>query len=239
MNKLSEFSQTLLSESLSESQMALRLLWFLTESNVGATVTTLDLVNILDQTGLRHNVNQSRLHKNLTRLKGVSFATGRLRIDLKTSNELKKQYSSYLEKSLPKIDDTILELKDFTDSRKYVLNLATQINGSYQFCFYDACAVMMRRLMEVLIIDAYESGNLESKILHNGEYMQLSGLIGVISSKQDFKLSRNAKKWMETCKKIGDNAAHSRTYMTKPLDIDDFKVDYRNLISELQGYQTS
>ncbi len=96
---------------------------------------------------------------------------------------------------------------------------------------------MMRRLMEVLIVDAYEAKGLRDSITQDGEYFPLSGLLGELESKKDFKLSRNAPKWMKRTKELGDNAAHSRTYITKEMDIDDHSGAYRNLISELVGLQ--
>jgi hypothetical protein len=63
----------------------------------------------------------------------------------------------------------------------------------------------------------------------------MSGLISELKSGKDFKLSRNAPKWLDHVKELGDNAAHSRTYITKKLDIDDFAASFRKLIAELQG----
>lgn len=237
MNNLDDLSHKLLDEQLTETEMGVRLLWFLLETGSEQSVSTQDIVDILETTGLRHNVNRSRLYKNLARRKGVSGASGVLKLSLAVRKEFESKYGEFLEKKPPVVHDSVLELSDFSSSRGYVSSLAKQINGTFQFGYYDACAVMMRRLMEVLIIDAYETHSLRGKILHDGEYMQLSGLIGVIASKQDFKLSRNALKWMHTCKELGDNAAHSRTYVTKLIDIDDFKIKYRNLISELSALQ--
>ena len=40
---------------------------------------------------------------------------------------------------------------------------------------------------------------------------------------------------MKIVKELGDTAAHDRTYLTKPLDIDDNKLAFRRLIQELLG----
>jgi hypothetical protein len=38
---------------------------------------------------------------------------------------------------------------------------------------------------------------------------------------------------MKDIKQLGDTAAHDRTYITPPVDIDDLKPRYRRLINEL------
>jgi len=42
-------------------------------------------------------------------------------------------------------------------TRNYIEKLATQANGCYQKGWYDACAVMVRRLIEILIIDSFDA----------------------------------------------------------------------------------
>jgi hypothetical protein len=38
------------------------------------------------------------------------------------------------------------------------------MNGAYSAGWYDACAVMMRRLLETVIIEAFEQNGLDQKI---------------------------------------------------------------------------
>ena len=64
-------------------------------------------------------------------------------------------------------------------TRGYIEKLATQANGCYQREWYDACAVMVRRLIEILIIDCFEQHNIASKITNpSGDYYGLGELIG-------------------------------------------------------------
>ncbi|MDE0590475.1 DUF4145 domain-containing protein [Halocynthiibacter sp. C4] len=224
--------------NLTETKMAISVAWFQTVIEGADSTSVPEIANFIEEHSIRTSLNRTRLKSRLKKDTTISCRKdGKVTVPLKTQQLLNETYADLLAPPPPAIEDTILELVDFTSARKYVISLARQINGTYQFECYDACAVMMRRLMEVLIIDAYEAKGQSAKIKDDKGYMQLSNLIGAIGSKQDFPLSRNAGKWMDTCKKLGDNAAHSRTYQTKKLDIDDIKVDYRNLISELQSYQ--
>ena len=38
---------------------------------------------------------------------------------------------------------------------------------------------------------------------------------------------------MDEVKRLGDTAAHDRTYITQQVDIDDLKARYRKLVAEL------
>lgn len=38
-------------------------------------------------------------------------------------------------------------------SRSYIVSIANQINGAYENGWYDACAVMIRRFVETLLIE--------------------------------------------------------------------------------------
>lgn len=227
-------------DGLKEADIAVTVAWFLTELDVVNPATMKSVCDFIEAEGIRANINRTRLQSRLNSRQDISAPKGKpLSTPAKTRKLLRKKYGMFLDAPLPEIDDTILELKDYADARQYVQAIARQINGSRQFEMYDACAVMMRRLVEVLIIDAYEAKGLRERTMDNGQYMMLNGMVGVLTSGQDFKLSRNVPKWLNQVKELGDNAAHSRTYITKKLDIDDFAGSYRKLISELAGLQNS
>ena len=47
--------------------------------------------------------------------------------------------------------------------RGYLLTIAKQMNGSTREGWYDACSVMMRRLVEIVIIEAYEHYSIQDR----------------------------------------------------------------------------
>jgi len=92
----------------------------------------------------------------------------------------------------------------------------------------------MRRLVETLIIDAYESAKCEDDLKDGqGEYQYLSGLINVVARENRLNLTRNSKKSLGKLKDIGDLAAHSRHYISKRSDLDRVSQDFRIVIEEL------
>ena len=64
-------------------------------------------------------------------------------------------------------------------TRSYIEKVANQINGCYEYGWFDACAVMIRRLLETLIIEVFEYHKIQSKIQKNGDYLYLRDLINI------------------------------------------------------------
>ena len=50
------------------------------------------------------------------------------------------------------------------NTRGYIERVVAQINGTYENGWYDGCAVMIRRLLETLIVEAFENYKIASKI---------------------------------------------------------------------------
>src|ERR1043165_3633382 len=63
------------------------------------------------------------------------------------------------------------------NTRGYIEKIANQINGCYEKGWFDACAVMIRRLLETLIIESFEKHNIQDKIKKDGDYHYLRDLI--------------------------------------------------------------
>jgi len=55
-----------------------------------------------------------------------------------------------------KIDPQVVPPGLFENTRPYLETLVVQINGTYQAGFYDACAVMCRRLLQCMLLLAFE-----------------------------------------------------------------------------------
>ena len=108
-----------------------------------------------------------------------------------------------------------------------------QINATYEYGMFDACAVLCRRLMESLIIEIYIHQKRHSDIQHDGVFFMLDRLIVHVGNDQNIHLSRNTAKTVREVKQLGDTAAYDRTYITPQIDIDDVKARYRRLIKEL------
>ena len=109
-----------------------------------------------------------------------------------------------------------------------------QINASYEHNLFDACAVLMRRLLEVLLIHSYQHRSLESKILApEGSFKELKAIIADATSTGDLALSRNTKTCLDSFRVLGNFAAHKITYNTTRDDIKNIALDFRATVEEL------
>lgn len=119
-------------------------------------------------------------------------------------------------------------------TRGYIEKVANQANGCYENGWYDACAVMTRRLIETLIIEVYEKHGLAGKIkTPQGDFFYLRDLIITCLSETSWNLSRNCKQALPKLKDVGDKSAHSRRYVAQRGDIDPLLSDVRLVVQEL------
>jgi len=120
------------------------------------------------------------------------------------------------------------------NTRGYIERVANQINGAYENGWYDACAVMIRRLIETLIIEAFECHVIASKIQNaSGDFFYLRDLIDRTIAESAWNLGRNAKQALPRLKDIGDKSAHSRRYIAQRGDIQPLLSDIRTVVQEL------
>jgi hypothetical protein len=119
-------------------------------------------------------------------------------------------------------------------TRGYLERITNQVNGCYEHGWFDGCAVMMRRLIETLIIEAFEHHGIAHKIKNPvGDFLHLADLVAATLSESTWNLGRNAKKALPKLKEIGDQSAHSRRFVARREDIDKVQGDFRTVIQEL------
>jgi hypothetical protein len=119
------------------------------------------------------------------------------------------------------------------NTRGYIEKIAYQINGTYEHGWYDACAVMIRRLVETLIIEAFEKHGIANKIQNNGDFLFLRDLITATLNEPAWNLGRNTKQALPKLKDVGDRSAHSRRFVAHRSDIAKITSDLRIVVQEL------
>jgi len=118
-------------------------------------------------------------------------------------------------------------------SRGYVERIVNQINGCYERGWFDGCAVMIRRLVETVLIEAFEHRRLAAKIKgRSGDFVFLKDMINKALAEQSWNLSRNTKTSLPRLKDIGDKSAHSRRFVAHRVDIDKVVDDLRVVVQE-------
>jgi hypothetical protein len=164
--------------------------------------------------------------KSLAR-KGLEIAKG-------ISLEAPRRYIPPREPMRPE-SEGVLPADLTVNTRGYLDIVTKQINGTYERGWYDACAVMMRRLLETLIIEAFETHGIAAAIKHqqSGDFLPLADLVGATLQESSWNLGRNSKKALPKLKKLGDLSAHSRRYNARRDDVDRIREDFRLVCEEL------
>jgi hypothetical protein len=130
--------------------------------------------------------------------------------------------------------ENIFPLSLLVKSRQISLvTIGRQMNGCFESAWYDACAVMMRRLLETVIIEAFEAKKIDGKIKNaQGDFFQLTELIKAALSETTWNLSRNTKKALPRLRDVGHISAHSRRFTAQKSDIENVQQHCRVAVEE-------
>jgi hypothetical protein len=181
--------------------------------------------------------NASRLKDKILRSSDFIRGTkpGLFRLSQKKYSNLKTKFPDLSDSEEINSDDSLLpEILLHESKRQYLIKIAQQINSAYENNLFDACSLMMRRLLEILIIQCFEAENIPDQIKdEEGNYQNLKTLINKIKSKPEIKLSPEAKKEIDTFRELGNLSAHRIKYNCRRDDIRNLKLEYRAIVEEL------
>lgn len=131
-------------------------------------------------------------------------------------------------------DEPVIYMAIVKGTRGYIERVAHQANGCYAQGWYDASAVMLRRLLETLIIECYEAHNIADRIKDNtGNYFFLRDLVDRLLTEPTWTLGRNVKTVLPKLKELGDKSAHSRRFNAHREDLDKVLDALRDTVQEL------
>lgn len=234
MTSRSDFAHGLAGMDLSHVDRAIAFLFYYRESQEFEERSTSELARDLAEEGFP-KPNITRLKNDLARSRYTIRGSkpGVFRLDLRRITEVAEKYEGLLSRKKVAISGHIIPPDWVSGTRSYLEQLVYQINVTHELGIHDACAVLMRRLMESLIVEVYIHEKRHHEIQNTGAFFMLDRLISYIQTDSNVTLSRNSPKTMNEIKQLGDTAAHDRTYITPKVDIDDVKVRYRRLIQEL------
>ncbi len=234
MSDRKSFAEKLSKLNLEKVEQAIAFLWFYRRTQTYEERTASELAGDLAEEGLGQ-ANVTRLHKELTKskqtVKGIRPKT--FQLHTRYVPELDAAYGPLVE--LKEVDTSPSVIPDsfVKGTLPHLEQLVRQINGAYNYGFYDACAVLIRRLLESLIIEVFITKKLATEIRANNAFLSLEKLIGKITNHSQIILARNTPGTMENAKRLGDIAAHDRNYITQSQDINDHKTEIRRVIKEL------
>ena len=134
-------------------------------------------------------------------------------------------------------ESELLDEAKFCGKRGYGFldSLIKQINHSYAGNCYDACAVLLRRLFEIMLILTFQKAGIDDEIKdtrNGGTYVMLDTIVTKAVNSNVLKLSR-IKNRFDDFRKVGNFSAHNIYYVASRKDIDDIRIDYRTMLEEL------
>jgi hypothetical protein len=132
------------------------------------------------------------------------------------------------------ITELVLPMDVVKGTRSYFEKPVIQANGCYEHQWFDACAVMIRKFVESLIIEVYEANNREAEIKDgSNNYFMLRDLIDAMLNDASWNLGRETKQRFPDLKSVGDRSAHNRRYFATKQDIDGIRPALRLIADEL------
>ena len=154
-------------------------------------------------------------------------------INFKTDSDLAAELESPL--AAPTLSTTAPFLPDdLIDAHHGVhKKILWEANRCYDAACYNACAAMIRRLVEGLIIDAFEHRDIGNKIKHGNDYVEFGALIGKAAAEPVLRLTRNTKRVLPELKFFGDLGAHNRMALVRKGDLDRLHNAIRGAIEEV------
>jgi len=184
-----------------------------------------------------HAPNTSRLMSRIASSKSFIRGAGKgeWRLHATDLDELQMLFPGVSSTSEDVIsEDTVLPTSVYENTRGFVESLARQINASYEYNIFDGCAVLMRRLLEILLILSYEHHSNDQLIkLPGGSYKLLDQIISDAKQNASLKLTKDTKATLDTFRTLGNFSAHKIYYSCRRSDLKHSLAGFRTTIEEL------
>lgn len=184
-----------------------------------------------------HAPNFTRLKKRMEESRSFIRVAGsqKWRLHAADLDELQSRLPGVGSKSEDVVaSECILPAPLYESTRGFIELLAKQINASFDYNIYDGCAVLMRRLLEVLLILSYEHLQIEKDIQDaNGHYLPLERIVANAKANPKLRLSRDTKPMLEEFRSVGNFSAHKIYFNCRRSDLQRLISGYRAVVEEL------
>jgi hypothetical protein len=220
--------------SLLETEKVCHLAFFYLKTSAMQSFDIADVAQWLTNAG-GANPNRHRLAEKLRAARDTVKEGQGWRLSVKFVETLESKFPELGQKSQEVLDHgTILPEVLYEKTRGYIVNLAKQINRAYEENIFDGCAVLLRRLEEVLLIMAYQKLGIDDAIKDaSGNYKMLEAIVVNAQANQTLALGRNGKQTIEKIREMGNYSAHQITYQCRREFIQEKIEEYRALVNEL------
>jgi hypothetical protein len=219
------------------AEKALAVLWYFDHDQPGIAKTAGQLTKVLsdyhlgtpNQTALAEAIRKTKLANESK--SGFSLKPG--------SRKVIRDWLPGLNGIQPMIEHASGYLPEpiWKNTRGYIEEVCRELNGSFFHAYYNAAAVMLRRLLETLIIEGYEHLGRETEIKDGGgNYLMLGDLAERACGEKGHRginLGRDSKKALKEARDVGNWSAHARRFLAHARDLTRFQTGMRVLVQEL------
>jgi hypothetical protein len=235
---LGEFCELVKGLDKPNAEKAIAILWFHDCKTAGSAMTSGALTKVMDD----HHVgtpHSTQLAEAIRKTKLCNESKGGFALKPGSRNLVRGWFGDILAGVQPRINHAEGYVPEavWTNTRDYIERVCRQLNGCFAQAYYDAALVMLRRLLETLIIEAYEHLNRKSEIeIGGGNYHMLAGLVERATGKnnhQGLNIGRNTKNALDAVKSLGDRSAHDRRFNACAADLTKIQVDVRSGVQDL------
>ena len=131
--------------------------------------------------------------------------------------------------------DSVIPKDLYEGTRGFIVKLAIQINASFENNISDGCAVLMRRLIEILLILGYQAKGKEQEIKDgtSGAYRNLSSIIDHLLSNNIMTLQKDTREVLHDFRELGNFSAHGITYNCRKSELSKIARKYRLAVEDL------
>lgn len=223
--------------SHTQSEQAQLLLYYLYKENETLEYSTKEVRAMFSDAGQTQKLNPSRIIKDLVKKE----------ILREKSDSNPKEYEfvpvvlQQLERNYAKLwlgldyiesNNEVINEERYCGKKTYIDKLIKEINCCYaQHCF-NACAVLMRKLFELLLILSYKNLRIDNEIRDGNGYKMLSKIVSNAKQNTTLALSRNKDKY-DTFRNLGNYSVHNPFFIVTIQEIDLIKLDYKAMMDEL------
>ncbi len=104
----------------------------------------------------------------------------------------------------------------------YITRLVPQVNGTYEWEWFEGSAMLLRRLMETLIIELYTRRGWTHDVQDpvTNEFLMLKGLIDKLNGDARLRVQKRTIDGLNKVKELGDTAAHDFRIWVRKSDLD-------------------
>lgn len=208
--------------------------WYAEHVN-GEAVSFKEFAKLMHVIGLP-SVNLTRLRRNARMdRRFVLSVEDVVRVRLDKIAEAEAMAAPHISvKKVKRHSGSIVSAEIYASAPSYVRRIADQVNATYETGCFDATAVMMRRLFEVLLILSYRKLGEETRIMRaDGTHKNLEAIVADAKVFSALGLSRNTKAKLDAFRDLGNFSAHRIEYSARQGDIEPLALHYRASIEEL------